>query len=165
MQRKTNRKIPDILKDQTDESLYSDGLDVSGTLIKRRKEEFYENLGDEQDDDEEDDEKYHDLEEIRGKLTSWIQDPKTVRFIKRSFKQFLTRYREDRLGLVYEKRLYEMCSNNKQSLEVTYLHLSQKYPTLAYWIFETPALILPYLNTVAYELAYRDWETDRKSGV
>ena len=154
-QKKTNRKIPDILKDQTDESLYSDGLDVSGTLIKRRKEEFYENLGEDQDDDDEEDEKYHDLEEIRGKLTSWIQDPKTVRFIKRSFKQFLTKYREDRLGLVYEKRIYEMCSNNKQSLEVTYLHLSQKYPTLAYWIFETPALILPYLNTVAYELACR----------
>lgn len=151
--KKGNRKIPDILKDQTDESLYSDGLDVSGTLVKRRKEEFYENLGDEQDDDEDDEEKYHDLEEIRGKLVTWIQDPKTVRFIKRSFRQFLTRYREDRLGLVYEKRLYDMCSNNKQSLEVTYLHLSQKYPTLAYWIFETPTLILPYLNTIAYELA------------
>lgn len=46
-----------------------------------------------------------------------------------------------------------MCSSNKQSLEITYIHLTANNPTLAYWIFETPKLILPYLDIVAFELA------------
>jgi DNA replication licensing factor MCM2 len=45
-----------------------------------------------------------------------------------------------------------MCLNNKQSLEVTFLHLSTKYPTLAIWLAEEPTLILPILNQVAYDL-------------
>lgn len=46
-----------------------------------------------------------------------------------------------------------MCSANRQSLEITYNHLTQQNPTLAYWVFETPALVFPILNTVAHELA------------
>jgi DNA replication licensing factor MCM2 len=45
-----------------------------------------------------------------------------------------------------------MCLNNKQSLELTYNHLSTKFPTLAIWLAEEPLLILPILNEVAYEL-------------
>ncbi len=36
---------------------------------------------------------------------------------------------------------------------MTYSHLSDKYPTIAFWIFETPSIILPYLNKVAFKLA------------
>jgi len=45
-----------------------------------------------------------------------------------------------------------MCLNNKQSLEITFIHLSSKYPTLAIWLAEEPSLILPVLNEVAFEL-------------
>lgn len=45
-----------------------------------------------------------------------------------------------------------MCTHNRQSLEVTFLHLSQKFPTLAIWLAEEPSLILPILNEVAFEL-------------
>ena len=45
-----------------------------------------------------------------------------------------------------------MCANNKQSLEVTFTHLSQKYPTLAIWLAEEPSLVIPILNVVAMEV-------------
>ena len=111
-----NRKLPEFMKDQSDESYLSEALDVSGTLMQQKKEEFYERLGD-GELDEEDDEKYHDLEQIRGSLSEWIKDPKTVRFIKRSFRRFLSSFRDEEGELVYEKRIYEMCSANLQSLE------------------------------------------------
>lgn len=149
-----NRKLPDFVKDHSDESFFSEGLDASGTLIQQKKEEFYERLGEEEGVEEEED-KYHDLEQIRGRLAEWIKDPKTIRFIKRSFRRFMSTFRDEAGSLVYEKRIYDMCSDNGQSLEVTYLHLSQKSPTLAYWIFETPALIFPYLNTVVFDMACR----------
>ena len=37
-------------------------------------------------------------------------------------------------------------------MDVTFLHLSIKYPTLAIWLAEEPTLILPVLNEVAFEL-------------
>src|SRR5438128_2597384 len=45
-----------------------------------------------------------------------------------------------------------MCLNNKQSLEVTFNHLSNRFPTLAIWLAEEPSLILPILNEVAFDL-------------
>lgn len=45
-----------------------------------------------------------------------------------------------------------MCANNKQSLEITFSHLSLKYPTLAIWLAEEPSIIIPILNEVAYEV-------------
>lgn len=46
-----------------------------------------------------------------------------------------------------------MCSNNRQSLEIHYQHISTYYETLAVWIGFEPAIIIPYLNTVAFEVA------------
>lgn len=45
-----------------------------------------------------------------------------------------------------------MCQNNKQSLEIVFNHLSTKQPTIAIWLAEEPALMLPILNEVAMEL-------------
>jgi len=42
-----------------------------------------------------------------------------------------------------------MCQNNKQSLEVVFGNLSSKYPTLAIWLAEEPALMLACFNDVA----------------
>ncbi len=45
-----------------------------------------------------------------------------------------------------------MCEANKQSLEITFVHLSDRYPTLAIWLAEEPTLILPILHEVCYEV-------------
>ncbi len=45
-----------------------------------------------------------------------------------------------------------MCTNNKQSLEITFNHLSFKYPTIAIWLAEEPSLLLPILNEVGFDI-------------
>jgi DNA replication licensing factor MCM2 len=42
-----------------------------------------------------------------------------------------------------------MCQHNKQSIEVNFGHLSSRQPTLAMWLAEEPAIMLPILNEVA----------------
>jgi len=52
--------------------------------------------------------------------------------------------------------------NNKQSLEINFTHLSSKNPTLAIWLAEEPALMLPNLSQVAMDLiseVYPDYNT------
>jgi hypothetical protein len=37
-------------------------------------------------------------------------------------------------------------------LEITFIHISGRYPTLAIWVAEEPSLVLPILNEVALEV-------------
>jgi len=46
-----------------------------------------------------------------------------------------------------------MCQHNKQSIEINFTHLSNKQPTIAIWLAEEPAIMLPVLSEVASETA------------
>ena len=94
-----------------------------------------------------------DYEEVKGQLSQWIQRAEVIRWIRKSFSTFLRTFRDENTGAsVYEERIREMCTNNKQSLEITFTHLSEKYPFLAIWLAEEPSLMLPILNEVAFEV-------------
>jgi DNA replication licensing factor MCM2 len=93
-----------------------------------------------------------DYEDVKGQLSLWVQRPEVRRWIRKSFSNFLRNFKDDMGVSVYEQRIREMCANNKQSLEITFIHLSQKYPTLAIWLAEEPSLILPILDDVCMEV-------------
>lgn len=109
------------------------------------------NRGDAEMDDYNADEQYLDYEDVKGQLSQWVQKPAVFKWIRKSFQNFLYNFREDE-SPTYEKRINEMCSANKQSLEVNFPHLSAKIPTLAIWVAEEPTQLLPILNQVALEV-------------
>ena len=146
------RNIPELLKEES--MLASEDNEMLELEIRKRKDNYFEGLEKIYDDEENvDEEEYYDLENIRGKLSEWIKDNKTVNYIKKNFRRFLINFRDTKGKRVYEERINYMCTNNEKSMDVTYKDLSDMYPTLAYWIFETPNLIIPYLNSVVYSLA------------
>lgn len=53
---------------------------------------------------------------------------------------------------MYETRIQEMCQNNKQSIEVNFVHMSNKLTGIAIWIAEEPAKMIPILNDVAADI-------------
>jgi DNA replication licensing factor MCM2 len=76
-----------------------------------------------------------------------------LKWIKSSFQQFLYAFREDGGNFpLYEERINDMCTNNRQSLDVNFPHLSTKIPTLAIWVAEEPTYLIPILNSVAQEV-------------
>jgi DNA replication licensing factor MCM2 len=108
--------------------------------------------GGEDDEEYKDTEKYLNREQHKGKITEWLRQPHVIRFIQTTFSKFIKSYKDDEGVLVYEQRIIEMCSNNRQSLEVNFPHISQYSSFLASWIEEHPALIMPHLNDVAFHL-------------
>ena len=95
----------------------------------------------------------NDFEDVKGPLSQWVQKHDVVRWIRKSFSHFLRSYRDEHTGgMVYEARINDMCSINKQSLEITFIHLSERYPTIAIWLAEEPTLLLPILNEVCFEV-------------
>lgn len=93
-----------------------------------------------------------DYEDVKGKVSVWVQKPDVIKWIRKNFEAFLRNFKDEHNTHVYESRIHEMCLANKQSLEVTFNHLSQRNPTIAIWLAEEPTLILPILNVVAFNL-------------
>ena len=78
--------------------------------------------------------------------------------IRRQFKIFLTTF-VDRSGVcVYKERISSMCAANKQSLEVSFQHLSNAAPMLAIWVADMPAQMLRLFDPVAEHVVRSEFE-------
>jgi DNA replication licensing factor MCM2 len=91
----------------------------------------------------------NDYSEPKGPISQWIQRNEVKLFIRKKFGNFLRTFKDKSEHHVYEERIHAMCQHNKQSIEVNFTHLSNKQPTLAIWLAEEPAIMLPILNEVA----------------
>ncbi|GIZ48581.1 hypothetical protein CKM354_001163500 [Cercospora kikuchii] len=94
-------------------------------------------------------------------LTDWVSLPAVHKTVAREFKSFLTEYTDSAGTSVYGVRIRTLGEVNAESLEVDWDHLSQSKPTLAYFLVNVPASILPIFDAVALEVAlyhYPDYE-------
>lgn len=96
----------------------------------------------------EDEDAAFNIENFTCPLKDWISQPQTQKEVMRLFKDFLQKYVEENQS-VYFKRIQQMCSNNLQSLEVNYRHLTSKETSiLALWLADIPKIILELFNRV-----------------
>ena len=160
-ERRRMQRNPDLDNQVFDEGSirsFIDGNSEIATDMQRNREMLFLNkLRDQQIEEEhleQDEFDFFNAEEMKGNLHNWIRNPRTINFIRIAFKKFLTNYR-DNDELVYEQRINHMCSNNLQSLEVDFSHLSDTVPVLSFWLFDSPSLLMPFLNQVVFEIACR----------
>lgn len=128
---------------------YSDDEELARQLRRERQKLAFDN---DQQEDDEDDARLLDFDDAKGNIVEWLKNPRTIRFIRHQFNNFLRNFKDEKDVEVYEQRITEMCVQNRQSLEVTYSHLSKSIPTLAIWVAECPTGTLPIFNEVAFEL-------------
>ncbi|CAM0139684.1 MCM DNA helicase complex subunit [Umbelopsis sp. WA50703] len=85
-------------------------------------------------------------------LSDWIVQEAPRRTIKREFKDFLLTYVDEHGTSVYGERIKDMGESNRESLEVSYEHLSQSKTILAYFLANTPLNMLKIFDQVALEV-------------
>ena len=89
----------------------------------------------------------------------FMSDPAIELQIRRCFAKFLKGYRFEG-EFVYKRQILDICSHNRNSLVVSYLHLGNRSPTLAIWLADCPAVVLNNFNlsarTIAEELLHAD---------
>lgn len=103
--------------------------------------------------DEDIEEQAVDFEDLKGKLSDWIKNPKTQMYISKSFRHFLLDFGDEHAVQIYRQKIVDMCAENFQSLEVSYAHIQKANPTIALWIYDEPLLIIPILNEVVFRVA------------
>jgi DNA replication licensing factor MCM2 len=117
-----------------------------------------EDEGDETDEDDLDREDPMNLEAFDVPLREWIAQDQTRREIQRKFRAFLHHFtavpedtynRRRRGNGIYEQKIRAMCAANFSTLQVSYQHLMDSEPVLAYWLCDAPKDMLELLNTAA----------------
>jgi DNA replication licensing factor MCM2 len=96
------------------------------------------------------------LEAFDVPLREWIAQDRTRREVMRKFRAFLksftpqapTTKKNNGMGH-YDILIRTMCANNLQALQVSYLHLMEAEPVLAFWVAEAPKDMLQILNEAA----------------
>ena len=54
-----------------------------------------------------------DYEDVKGKVSVWVQKPDVVKWIRKNFDHFLRTFKDEANIHVYENRIHEMCLANK----------------------------------------------------
>jgi DNA replication licensing factor MCM2 len=145
---KLSGRIPRAVLDE----LLSDGEDEDIERKLRRKELYFKEDNEDFKKELEQTESIINNEQTKGSLSVWLRQVHVIRYVQHIFRSFIKNYKGNDGSLIYEKAIIDMCSNNRQSLEVTYSHISQFNDSLSKWIIECPQLILEHLNYVAFEL-------------
>ena len=94
-------------------------------------------------------------------IKDWIETDAVRRTILKEFKNFLMTYVDATGSSVYGQRIKILGENNSESLEISFTHLSDSKAILAYFLANSPSVMLTYFDTVALEavkLYYPDYE-------
>lgn len=101
----------------------------------------------------------------RMSLEEWIEQPSIQLAVRRLFHRFLSTFdsSKDASGNPvpngrpghYLEAVKQMCLNNQEALDVSYPHMSQEVPTLAIWVADSPAMVIPIFNLVATKFVLR----------
>jgi DNA replication licensing factor MCM2 len=120
------------------------------------EEEEEDEVEDEVEEEEEEDLDGEDpinLEAFDVPLREWIAQDQTRREIQRKFRAFLKHFRPEvadtrrrRGNGLYEQKIRNLCAANRSSLTVSYLHLMNAEPVLAYWLADAPKDMFLVLN-------------------
>eukprot|EP00475_Leptophrys_vorax_P037027 TRINITY_DN6332_c0_g2_i1.p1 TRINITY_DN6332_c0_g2~~TRINITY_DN6332_c0_g2_i1.p1 ORF type:complete len:919 (-),score=211.60 TRINITY_DN6332_c0_g2_i1:100-2856(-) len=92
------------------------------------------------------------LEDYQPPFSEWIGREGIRREIKKRFRTFLSEFTDGRGRLLYPPRISAMCSENKESLNVNFPHLSQACPVLSVWIADCPKQVLELLDEETYSV-------------
>ena len=145
---KNTGRIPLALMEEMDE--YSEEENLKNRL---RKQKMKFTSGAEDDSEYKDTTEFLNRTDVKGKLSDWLKEPHVIRYIQISFNKFIKNFKDENGNNVYESRIIEMCTNNKQSLEVNFNHINSSNQHLAIWIAQLPTQTIPLLNEVAFSLS------------
>ncbi|GAA5995438.1 MCM DNA helicase complex subunit MCM2 [Rhodotorula paludigena] len=130
-----------------------DSEDEGQLLGRRRVRRVYDEPYGEDDAGFDEEMPIEQLSDIRAdSLAQWIEEPRTRKTIMREFKNFLLTYTDDNNESVYGSRITQLGQLNSESLEVSFLHLTDSKAILAYFLANCPSAMLPIFDEVALDV-------------
>ncbi|CAD6568210.1 MAG: MCM DNA helicase complex subunit [Tremellales sp. Tagirdzhanova-0007] len=143
--------MPAFLQSDEEEAVgFGDGL-LSGVNTRRRRRQYDERM--EEDDAEEEDEmSLEHLGDVKAaSIAEWVSNDGVRKAIQKHFRSFLMTYVDENGQSVYGQRIKHLGEVNSESLEVSYIHLANSRPILAYFLANSPQPLLALFDAVALD--------------
>jgi DNA replication licensing factor MCM2 len=126
-------------------------------VFARVDDDAEEQEGEETDDEDVDADDRVNLEAFDVPLREWIAQDRTRREIQRKFRRFLRNFTDGAVAAnrtrrgngIYEQKIRTMCASNLSTLQVSYMHLMESEPILAFWLADAPRDMFDVLNESA----------------
>jgi len=149
---KNDSRIPAALRDADSDE--DEGEEIYRLKSRRKVARDVVSEGEAEDDpygDQFDDQYQVNLDDPQGPLNEWITQEAVSREIKKQFRNFLRTFVRGGHS-VYDQRIKDLCAANKESLEVSFMELSQKAPTLAVFVADAPTEMLKLFDETAMDV-------------
>ncbi|TDL22611.1 MCM-domain-containing protein [Rickenella mellea] len=104
-------------------------------------------------------EQLHDIK--ANSVAEWIAIDRVRRSIAKHFRQFLTSYTDEQGNSIHYPRIRNLGETNSESLEVSYTHLADSMPVIAYFLIICPSAMLEIFDEVALSvvlISYPNYE-------
>ncbi|ORX38223.1 MCM2/3/5 family-domain-containing protein [Kockovaella imperatae] len=139
-----------LQSDDDDAEGYGEGL-LSGVNVRRRRRQYDERM-DEDDAEEEEEMSLEHLGDVKaGSIAEWVAFENVRRAIQKHFRSFLMTYVDEKGHSVYGQRIKHLGEVNSESLEVSFIHLADSRPILAYFLANSPQPMLALFDEVALD--------------
>ncbi|KAG8936945.1 MCM DNA helicase complex subunit [Tulasnella sp. 418] len=146
-------RAPGFLEDETDEEEDVDRGLLSGIKVRTRRDYDERRDIDDAAGLRDDEIPLEDLGNIKANsIGEWIAIESVRKSIANNFRDFLMTYTDEHGGSVYGARIDTLGQRNAESLEVSFVHLAESKPVLAYFLANSPATMLNIFDTVALEV-------------
>ncbi|ORZ37675.1 MCM2/3/5 family-domain-containing protein [Catenaria anguillulae PL171] len=149
----------DILEGRLPAAFLDDGDDMDQLELRPRRRRRRDAYDDDMDMDGGDGADWEGdvlLEGIRDlqshSAVEWLAMDRTRVAVKREFRAFLMSYTDAHSESVYGRRIKTMCELNLESLQVSYMHMENNNPVLAYLLTNYPMQVLPLFDEAALEV-------------
>ncbi|OCF57773.1 minichromosome maintenance protein 2 [Kwoniella mangroviensis CBS 10435] len=124
---------------------------LAGINTRRRRRQYDERM-DEDDAGEEEEMSLEHLGDVKAaSIAEWVSIDSVRRAVQKHFRSFLMTYVDENGQSVYGQRIKHLGEINSESLEVSFLHLAQSRPILAYFLANSPQPMLALFDEVALE--------------
>jgi DNA replication licensing factor MCM2 len=101
------------------------------------------------------------LEDYSCSLKEWLETPRTQTEIKKRFKAFLEQQPTEDDPFDYFKhhtdKVNEMCTENRQSFDVSFIHLTKVAPLLGVWLADRPTSMLELFHEVGRKFTFQSF--------
>ncbi|KAJ1508800.1 MCM DNA helicase complex subunit [Coelomomyces lativittatus] len=147
-------KLPAAFLDDQEE------VDFSELQPRRRRRKYQEDNNAMDLDDEDEDVLLENIHDLKGKsIAEWIVMDRPRNTVKKEFRNFLLSYTDEQNNSVYGERIRTLCELNRESLEVSFVHLEDANAILAYMLSNSPLEMLTIFDEVAMDVVTLNFET------
>lgn len=97
------------------------------------------------------------LEDYQGPLQEWLNQDQVKMEVKKRYRDFILNFTNEEGNFVYQQKITQMCNECKNSIEISYPHITAEHPVLGIWLADSPREMLALFDEETLKLVRQSY--------